>query len=223
MRSRVFWFGILFLTAFAGISYFLFFSMFFQIKKIIISGDKVVSEENIKAFVSQENIFLVDTKKMKKDVLDNFAQIAKVEIARALPDTLNIRVVKRLPAAAWCEEQSCFFVDNDAVIFGEFTEGDFVKITGAKNLLSKEKIVQILKIQKELRDSLIATTTQVFIASEERLNVKTSEDWEIYFNLKGNLDWQLQELDLVLEKQITPEKRRNLEYIDLRFSRVYYK
>ena len=69
----------------------------------------------------------------------------------------------------------------------------------------------------------MATTTGAVIVSEERLNVKTSEGWEIYFNTADDLDWQVQELALVLEKQITPEKRRNLEYIDLRFSRVYYK
>ena len=59
--------------------------------------------------------------------------------------------------------------------------------------------------------------------SEKRLNTKTSEGWEIYFNLKGDLNWQITELGLVSEKQIPLEDRGELEYIDLRFSRVYYK
>lgn len=227
LRSRFFWPGILILSAIGGVSYFLFFSGIFQIKKIIITGDQIVSEENIKAFVSQRNIFLVDTKKMEKDILGNFVQITKVEITRALPDTLNIQVVKRLSVALWCEDKNCFWVDNEAVIFGEVlipseAEG-LVKIFGAKELLNKEKISQILEIQEKFKDGVRVTTTQALIVSKERLNIKISEGWEIYFNTGGNLDWQLQELSLVLEKQITPAKRRSLEYVDLRFSRVYYK
>jgi len=58
---------------------------------------------------------------------------------------------------------------------------------------------------------------EVSIISEERLNAKTSEGWEIYFNLEGDINWQLTKLGAVLEKEIPPEKRENLEYIDLRF------
>jgi len=55
------------------------------------------------------------------------------------------------------------------------------------------------------------------------LDAETTEGWTVRFNLKGDLDWQVTELRLALEKQISPEKRKSLEYIDLRFSRVYYK
>lgn len=224
MRSRVFWIGILSFLAIAVIYYFLFFSGFFKIKKIIITGDQIISEEIARTFVARNNIFLINAAKIEKDILSGFSQIAKVKISRSFPSTLNISIIKREPAAVWCDLEKCFLTDNDGVNFREApTETDLIKITGAKELVGRESISQILRIQKELKDKSIATTTRAFIVSEERLNIKTSEGWEAYFNLKGNLDWQLQELNLVLEKQISPEKRRNLEYVDLRFSRVYYK
>lgn len=221
LRSPVLKLTILVLGVIIGMSYFLFFSGFFQVKKIIITGDKIISEDD----VPRQNIFLIDVPVIEKDILDRFPQIASIEVRKSFPDTLNILITKRLPQALWCENEKCFYIDNNAVVFGEPVDAmnNLVKVIGEKELLSEEKMSQILKIKKELKDGSLATTTQALIVSDERLNIKTSEGWEIYFNLKGDLGWQMQELKLVLEKQITPEKRKNLEYVDLRFSRVYYK
>lgn len=231
LRSRVFWIGTLSALAIAGIYYFLFFSDFFKIKKITISGDQIISEENVRPFIRRDNIFLTDTKDIQRNILNNFLQVAEAKVRKRPPNALNIIILKRLAVALWCEEEKCFFVDNNAVIFGQIADERFapseveglIKIIGAKEMLNKEKVSQILNIQKIIKDGSMATTTQAFVVSEERLNIKTTEGWEIYFNLKGNLDWQLQELGRVLEKQISPQKRKNLEYINLRFSRVYYK
>ena len=57
--------------------------------------------------------------------------------------------------------------------------------------------------------------------SEQRLNVKTVSGWEVYFNLKGDIDWQITELKTILENKIPPKNWRNLDYIDLRFDRVF--
>ncbi len=62
-----------------------------------------------------------------------------------------------------------------------------------------------------------------FFENELRLNAKTSENWSAYFDLKENLDWQLVKLELLLKKELSSDKRAGLEYIDLRFSKVYYR
>lgn len=225
MKNQFFGFGFLFFTVIGGISYFLFFSGFLQIEKITVSGVEKISEEDIKAFIPGGNIFLVDTEEAEKDILNNFLQIGGVEIRRSFPDALNVSVTERMPSALWCEGKNCFSVDREGVIFEEAAslETDLVRIAGPKEMLDKEKISQILEIGNKMKDDLGITAAQAFIATEGRLNVETSEGWEIYFNLQGNLDWQITELGLVLEKQISPEKRKKLEYIDLRFSRVFYK
>lgn len=223
LRSRFFWFGLLFLAVIWAILYFLFFSGIFQIEKVIITGGKVVSEENIKTLIPKKNIFLIDTQKIEKNILNGFSQIAEIEIHRGFPDALNILVIERSAVALWCEED-CFLADHEGVIIGKAPpESDLTRIYGAKEMLNKEKIASILEIQRALSEDFGVTTTQAVIVSERRLDVKTSEGWEAYFDSEGDLAWQLQELGLVLEKQITPEKRKKLEYIDLRFSRVFYK
>ncbi len=125
------------------------------------------------------------------------------------------------PAAVWCG-QECFLADKNGMIFKKApAETDLVKIFGKKELLSQ--IGQVLEIESKLKESLDIEIERAEMVSSQRLDVETSEGWKIYFDLTGDLDWQVQKLGLVLEKQITPEKRRNLEYVDLRFSRIYYK
>lgn len=243
-RKRFLWLGILAIIIGGTVFYFLFFSEAFQVKKIIITGEEKVSKYDLKLliegglqnrmlFFETKSIFLVDAENMREDILDDFPQIAEIEISRGFPDALNIVVVERLGLAVWCGAEKCFLLDNEGVIFEETSpETDLIKFTDKENIASlslgekvieKEKLTQILDIRSKLRKSLKVLIVEASIIFDERINTKTSEGWEIYFNPKGDLDWQITELGLVLEKLIPPEKREGLEYIDLRFSRVFYK
>ena len=242
-RNRFFWLGILAFIIFGAVFYFLLFSKVFQVEKIIVTGEEKVSKEEIEFLVEKrlaskilffktKSIFLVNLKEIRKDILNSFPQIAEVEIRQGFFDAVNIVVIERSGAAVWCQEEDCFLLDNQGVIFEEVleTKPGLVLIKTkpglgelGETIIEKEKLTQILEIKSKLAESLETFIKEVSLISDERLNVKTSEDWEIYFNLKGDLDWQITELSLVLEKQIPPEKRGELEYIDLRFSRVYYK
>ncbi len=82
---------------------------------------------------------------------------------------------------------------------------------------------QILKIKNVLEKEMGINTEKFTLKNPERLNVKTTEGWEIYFDLSGDIDLALTKLHLLLEKEISPEARKDLQYIDLRFTKVYYK
>lgn len=248
-RNRFFWLGTLAVLILSFIFYFLFFSKIFQVKKIIIAGQEKVSSDDLKLlaeskleskilFFSTKSIFLVNLDIIKKDILNNFPQIAEVEIHRQFPDGINISAAERQGLAILCRETDCFLLDKEGVIFDPVRnmisngveEASLIKIIDHRNIdhfvlaervIEKELLSQIFEIQLKLQENLKILITEASIMSEERLNLKTQEGWEIYFNLKGDLDWQITELSLVLEKQIPPEKRGNLEYIDLRFTRVF--
>ena len=90
--------------------------------------------------------------------------------------------------------------------------------------LGEEKITpgllsRIKDISAELKD-LEVYSKRIVVISSERVNVITSGNWQIYFNPQENLDWQITKLKAVLEEYITPEERRQLEYIDLRFGNL---
>jgi len=217
------WFMVLAAIIAVVILYYLFFSNFFQIKKIKVAGQNMVAREDILAIIPAANIFLIDAAETERNILNSFPRIAMAEVRRALPDTLDIKVTERLAAAIWCQER-CFLIDENGIIFDKApAEIDLIGIFGERELLGKEMIGRITELKTKLKEKSGVGATKAFIVSEDRLNLQVSDGWKIYFNLKGDLDWQIQELGLVLEKQIPPEKIKNLEYIDLNFSRVYYK
>lgn len=224
LRNRFFWFVILFFVAAGIISYFLFFSGIFQIKTITIIGEEKVSKEDIKLFIPSQNIFFLNIQAIRAKIFNNFSQIAELEINRSLPDTLNVVVRERIGVAIWCNDMDCFVIDRKGIAFERaLPELNLIKIFGDSKLLNEAMIPPILKIKAKSEEALGIDLPEATIISEERVDIKTSENWQIYFNLKGDLDWQMSELNLVLEKQIPQDKRKLLEYIDLRFSRVYYK
>jgi len=58
------------------------------------------------------------------------------------------------------------------------------------------------------------------MVSQDRINVQTEQGWKIYFNPQEDISWQITKLSSVLEKEIPPEDRENLEYIELRFGNL---
>ncbi|MDD2696782.1 MAG: FtsQ-type POTRA domain-containing protein [Candidatus Pacebacteria bacterium] len=238
-RNRFFWLGLLTVVFLFSIFYFLFLSGFFQIEKIIISGEDKVPTEEIRSrienklgnkilFWQTKSIFLVNLAEMKKDVLAAFPGLAAVEIKRNFPDGLSIIVVERAGIAQWFAGERSFLLDNEGVIFETSSpESDFLKIVDANNsdnpalglkVIEKEELSRITgKIWPELRDNLKIPIKEFLISSEDKLTVLTQEGWEIYFNLQGDVEWQLTKLKAVLEEKIPQDRRVDLQYIELRF------
>ena len=243
MRKRYFWLGAFGFIAVAGIFYCLIFLQALQVEKIIVTGEDKVSKEGIEflaegrleskiLFFKTKSIFTVDVKQIKTDILNHFPQIAEVKVSRGFFDAVNIAVRERIGVGMWCQDDNCFLLDSEGVIFEETFEAKpgLILIGTEKcreelgeNVIDKDKLSQIFDIRLKLAEKTNIFIKKAFLVSEERLDVATTEDWQIYFNLKGDLDWQITELSLILEKQISLERREKLEYIDLRFSRVYYK
>ncbi|MDP3990793.1 MAG: FtsQ-type POTRA domain-containing protein [Candidatus Nealsonbacteria bacterium] len=242
--KRFLFLGTLSLIFIGGIFYLLFLSAVFQVEKIIVSGEKKVFKEEIEVlaerrlentvlFFKTKSIFAVDINQIKEDILQSFPQIAEAELGRDFFNAISIVVSERTAVALWCQDKECFLIDKQGVIFEEVSaEADLLKIEGKRvepfltlglAVIEPEELLQIFEVRTKLIEIADISVNKAVIVSQERLDVKTIEGWEIYFNPKRDLDWQIRELALVLEKQISSEKRRTLEYVDLRFSRVYYK
>jgi len=243
-KSKIFWLVFLFLVVSGTIFYFVVFSSFFQIKEIKISGNIKVSVEDLRnniaeqidkriIFFNTKSIFLANLKKINKMLLEKFPQIAKVDLDRKLPDSLMVQIEERKPVAVLCNSE-CFFIDKNGVVFEKISEiplemliikaenidKELNFLKGAK-LLEKEQLNQILKINSKLKDDLKIPVERILTISKKRINAKTSEGWEIYFNPEKDLEWQLTELSILLKERIPLEKRRNIEYIDLRFDKIF--
>lgn len=252
VKNRFFLSGFFIFILFIAIFYFLFFSDFFQIEELVISGNKKVLKEEIikvaeneflekKLFFPVKNILLVNLGKIKENILDAFPQIVDVKIKRKLPETLSFNILERKGVAQFCKAfelftkeenqnvyQKCFLLDEEGIVFEEIIKDNIFlpKIVLSKSqdkselelgqeIIEKQLLSGVLDISSQLKD-LNIETKEFLMVSEERINVKTLDNWEIYFNPKEDLNWQLTKLKAVL-KDIPLEKRNDLEYIELRF------
>lgn len=217
------WLGILFLVSLGALFYAVFLSSFFQIKEIRISGNEKVLTEEIAGFFGAGNILFFDADETSRIILEKFQKIANLNIKKELPDILIVQIEERKPVAVFFKDENHFFIDREGVIFEKISEvsEDALIIKGDEKFVQKEMIEKILKINSKLKNDFGIPFEEILIVSERRLNVKTLEGWEIYFNPEGDLDWQLEELAILLKEKIPLEKRGNLEYIDLRFEKIY--
>lgn len=235
-RNKYFWLTIFVILIISGIFYLICFSSFFQIKEIKISGNQKVSsealqgiikkkiEKNILFFPSQ-SIFLVDLNQTSKDVLQNFPLIAEIQLKRNFFNTLVVDVSERKPVAILIQGENAFSLDKEGIIFEPAGLDDgLVKIIDkqktnnlGEKTIDKEKLSRILDIDSKLKSDLKIPVQQFEMESDDKLNLVMNEGWWAYFDLQKDVDWQLTKLKAVLEEKIPPEKRKDLEYIELRF------
>ncbi len=236
-RNRFFWIAILVLIIFGGIFYLVCFSSVFQIKDTEISGNQKIQTQDIEnlikekinkklLFFPQKSIFLIDSNEIVRSLSEKFLQVDSVILKRKLPTTLIVEIQERLPFGVWCEGENCFYVDREGIIFEENPQktGFVIKFQEQRTeIFLGEKVIEkvllesILEIQRKLKENLKIDIEEFIVSTEEIINAQTSEGWEIYFDPTGDINWQLTKLSLVLEKEIPLERRKDLEYVDLRF------
>ncbi len=243
LKRRIFWnFVLIFILAFF-VFYFLFFTEIFKIKEIQILTEKenLVLRGSLESVLKKElnnSFFLISSKKIEEKILKDYPEIKEVNLKKKFPKTLILEVKTRKAVDIWCfKEDNCFLIDREGVIFGEgiifrgpisedlmtiFSRGAGEEQEG-EQIIAREKMNQLLDIQNKLEKDLEIDLEKFTFSSGERLDVKTIEGWEIYFDLSADINLALTKLSLLLEKEIFPEERKNLNYIDLRFSKVFYK
>lgn len=246
-RSKPFWAVVLTGVICGVAAYNIFFSPFFQIGEVLIySNSKVGFEPTFLTtvartelsrnvlFLNTRSIFLLSPDKIEKKILENFPSLAKVEVKRKWPDAIALLVQEREAKAVWCSQSACFLIDGEGVIFEEALDNfnqliirhpEYSKeVNLGKQVLSEQEMAEILTLRDALRNELQMDIPELAIVSPERINVLTPDGWEAYFNFPvDDLQWQIMRLKLVLQEQIPAERKPELKYIDLRFSKVYYK
>lgn len=236
--KKSFWLVLFFLSLLGTGFYYFFYSGLLEIEKIEIKGNKEIPVESIKNIIVREieekifsffprNIILINFGKISQKLLFEFPRIKEIVLKRKFPNSIEAAIIERSPVAFWCKEEDCFSLDEEGIIFakGEKKEGLVIKSNKKVNLfekiIEKEKLEDILKIYKELKNSF--TIEEIFISEKEKITVKGREGWEIYFN-QDNVDEQIINLKAVIQEKIPLEKINELQYIDLRFgNKIYFK
>ncbi len=190
--------------------------------------------------IPPDNIFFVSRSRIKDGLLSLFPQIADVTIERKWPDALKLTIIERQEKALFCSDkkggegefyENCFLMDQGGIIFKK-SEGvsplpkikqeSFPEenINLGNQVIDAGLLTKILDVYGKITGTLDIKTREILFISEEMVNFRTAEGWDIYVSLTKDLDWQVTKLKAVLENYLPQEKRKNLEYIELRFGNL---
>ncbi len=243
-KKPILWVVVLILLIVSSLFYFFVFSSEFQVTFITIFGNNNVQNEDIERAIwnvidknISRSIFLVKTDEINKNILDKFPQIERAKVFKKLPSTIVLELTERIPFAAFCraDDKECFNIDKNGVIFEvsqEISENIFLireitqgqKISLGQKVIEEKVIETIDKIKKTLKDNFQINVISVTISSPFRLDIQTSENWQGFFSLDSDIDFQIAKVNLLLKNEIPLETRKTLQYIDLRFKdKAYYK
>lgn len=105
--------------------YALFFSKWFLIKEIRITGNKEISEEEIRNLIKPfSNILFAGSESIEHSLQKNFPIIEKVNVDKHLfSKNLTVEINEREVIGIWCksatgeESDKCFYFDNEGILF----------------------------------------------------------------------------------------------------------
>jgi len=250
-RNRFFWLTIFIFLFLSALFYVLFFISYFQTKEIKISGNEKTQNEELVKIINQydnqkilffysKSIFLIPRNKIKLEIIRQFPQIKEARLKIKFPDTLLIEIKERKEIGCYCRNQDlnnneekniCYFIDGEGIAFKELSDNCpldlIIKKSVNEDMRLGDKIIEenILKIIQEVNQKM-KESLKILISEfniEDKLIVKTFDGWEIYFSYEKDINLQLTQLKTLLESKIPPENRGSLEYIDLRFNKIFWK
>jgi cell division septal protein FtsQ len=253
LKMPIFWWSLLVLILVITALYFLLFCPKFQIQNIIILGNEKINSQDLQRIsensinkkiinlgfwsLSSKSIFLASINDIKNQIFNFSPTIKAIDITKTYPQNLNIQVQERKRFAIFCQNEKCFDIDDTGIIFEELSsisedkfivrqELDVENAYLGKEAVLKKTMEKIIEIKKNFADNLQISLLEVTISTPIRLNAKTREGWQAFFDIAegSNISLQLTKLNLLLKDEINLENRQKLEYIDLRFEdRAYYK
>lgn len=245
-----FWLLVLMLLIAAGIVYFFFFYQALQVKDAVISGNQQIPKQALQQTIQPtlnnaarhilgipipaRNMLLFPAAAISQEILRDFPTIEQVTVKKQFPQTLDVTVEERTPAAIYCSD-NCFIVDPNGVAYqaAPSDASSYVIVRQSdtagsaelgQQVVSSDRMTEALAIGKQTRDAMGITVTEIHFQPDQ-ITATTSEGWQVYFGTDGesSLSDELVQLKALLNGTISLDSRKQLHYIDLRFTnRAYY-
>lgn len=195
----------------------------FNIKKIIVSGNKsVVAGKVIEAcnIGENDNIISFSTAKLRQKLLKN-PWVKEVSVTRALPDTLRVQIIERVPVAIISHGSKFYLVDDDFFIISELQYADGAKVPTITDLpverisvgdrLMDESLKNAIDCLKSMDSSLAKTITLLSASSVDKLSLYNKDNIEILYGEANQVDEKNKVIKTILSKQ-----GKQVVFIDIR-------
>lgn len=249
-----FLFWLLLVGFFGICAYLVFFSPFLYVDKITVEGNQDVSSQDISStaerslegkyfnFLPRGNFFLASKRNINAVVKNDFNRLEVESIEKRFPRTISIKVTERKAELVWCSAGVCYFADRNGLVYGgaagtveELRAGNFLVVVDdsaipveiGKTKINPEYIGYIEAANAMIRDDLKIGISGSYhtpgMASRE-ISVITGEGWILKISSEYSIDEAKKVIQMLFEKDLNEETRKNLDYLDLRVkNKVYYK
>lgn len=235
-------------------AYTLLFSPYLEINDVYIYGIEELDggrvEESVDSFLEEKyfrilsgkNLLVARSGVLERKLEDDFKKIERAEVKKVFPGTIIVSILERKALLVWCSGESCVLVDEKGMAYAEadfdsqeIRENNLIVIHDqSRSEISFDRAVFdprygnfLVEFRKKSEDSLGVRFTQNFDtpkAISGDLTGTTEEGWKVNLNATVGAEKEISMLKIVLDKNISPEKRKELEYVDLRTEgKVYYK
>jgi predicted acetyltransferase len=227
LKKKLFWELFLITLGALSFGYILFLSPLFEIKSIQVVTNDIFLKKELSALLGKslgKNIFLADSESVRKMILEEYPQVASASLEKKFPEKLILKIEKRKPVANFCySEEECYLIDEKGFSFTDnFSSSSSLPFIFSQTPPDYRGIKKVLMINDAFQKKLGFKILR-FNFLPDRVTVVTKEGWEVYFDFKKDTGLDLIKLDLLFEKELPKKETKNLKYIDLRFSKVYYK
>ncbi len=228
-------FFIFVFLAFAG--YYLY-HPFFQLEDIKVVGvikkadaSKAIERGmilQIPRFPSR-SIFLVSSRKVEQGILQETIDTENIRVKKIFPSTIKITGEEKTPLAIWCskrEQKKCHYIDRDGVAYKEAEKS--INFTFIRKGFSKgEKVISAQELEKlkgavEKVDSMGIVIDYFILTDKENIEAVVKDGWSIHLSFEG-IEQQLDNLKIIVQEKKTRIEEADLEYIRLRYNRVFIK
>lgn len=230
------------------LSWFLFFSSFFNIKSITVSGQgthtseiKDIGWDQLKSsrflFGSQRNINLFNKKELVEELNEKY-YFDELIIKKDLPDTISINFKERDYILIWLESDNYHYIDYEGNIIKQTAtttpiDGDHPiidnqtkdSVLDRKVMGKSDEISYISQLLKEYKEQRIDIVIDRFVVDNDINTVKIllNSGTMVYFNILEDVNKQLLKLIKIKEEKLKDNFDAQV-YIDLRYGdKVYYK
>ena len=218
----------------------------FQVRSVRIQGNVLLGRAEVEsvAAVTGANVFWVDRGQVAER-LRALPLVERVEIGARLPDTVDISIVERQPAAFWVSGDHSYLVDNEGVIL-KAVDADTQQARACAGqpcdprLAPLPTVAQLdgqpltpgdrvdagaLVTSARLGTLLPAVGVQPLgfeWSPESGLEVPTRDGWRARFDESGNIDQQIVALRSIRDE--LARTRATAQVIDVRFGdRPYFR
>jgi len=241
--------GVVFLCL-GGIIYLLFFTGLLDVRTIDISGAGVISSADLKATAESwlkggfweltrgRNLLFFSAGDLAGELAAKFPRIDSVEVKKEFPHRLKINITERQSAGIWCfvADNRCFYFDKEGIAYAEAAHSSGFLILNVADYRgpavalgsrvdSQEWIKNIITARELLlKTGISAAEFAIPSGSFDEFDAKTAEGWKIFFSNSTDITKQISSLAVLLRDKLPAEKRKGLEYFDLRIQdRIYYR